>query len=91
MMEVIFKILFKKITYGKPDGIYFEGSLLSALAVLAFLITIFLSSLVWLWIDAEKRNKSGIIAVIFVITTGWPFSFIWWFWLRPQVSRNFIA
>ena len=55
-----------------------------ALALLALSIY----SLIWLYQDATKRKKHGIVAVIFVLLAGWPASFIWWFWLRPPIKQT---
>jgi hypothetical protein len=45
------------------------------------------ASLVWLYRDARKRDKHGLLAILFVMLTGWPASFIWWFWLRPPLPK----
>ena len=37
-----------------------------------------------LYRDAESRGKSGIVAILFILICGWPLSFIWWYWLRPE-------
>jgi hypothetical protein len=26
--------------------------------------------------------------VLFILITGWPFSFIWWLWLRPTYNKT---
>lgn len=47
-----------------------------------------ITSFVWLYQDAEQRGKKGYIALILILLTGWPISFLWWFWLRPRGERH---
>ena len=76
-------LLLSPMTYGAP-GFHVHGpALLVVPAVLGF-VGLFAGSLVWVWLDASKRNKSGLIVLLFILLTGWPASFIWWFWLRPK-------
>ena len=87
MLDTILSFLGGRATYGKPGGFYLEGSTLFVSSTLLIVATIFVGSLVWLYLDAEKRGKSRLVALLFVLLTGWPASFIWWFWLRPPVQR----
>jgi hypothetical protein len=57
-------------------------------ATLVVFSTIFLSSLIWVFFDARNRRKSGLIALLFIVITGWPMSFIWWLWLRPPIKAR---
>ena len=86
-MELL-NILFSRTTYGKPGGLYIEGPLIWVFAVLATLVSIFAASMVWVYRDAVKRDKNPVIAILFVLLTGWPVSFIWWFWLRPALKEE---
>jgi len=88
MFDAILQLLFGHASYGKPGGFYVEGSNLFVATTLLFIATIFVGSLVWLYLDAEKRGKSRIIALLFVVLTGWPASFLWWIWLRPPVKSG---
>lgn len=72
----------------KSGDFHLEGPVLLVLTVTAALLAAFVWTLVWLYRDAGKRKKNGIVAVIFVLFSGWPFSFIWWFWLRPPVKTT---
>ena len=47
-----------------------------------------MASVVWLYRDAEQRGKKGWTALLLVLLTGWPISFLWWFWLRPEGERH---
>ena len=65
-----------------------EGPVIFVFPTALVLIALSIASLVWLYRDATKRNKHGVVAVIFVLLAGWPASFIWWFWLRPPINRT---
>ena len=45
-------------------------------------------SFIWLFRDARKRQKNGFLAIVFILMTGWPLSFIWWMWLRPDPNQQ---
>lgn len=62
----------------------YQGPALFVLPAIVGTLVLFVGSLVWLYRDAERRIKQGIIAILFVLVTGWPASFIWWLWLRPS-------
>jgi hypothetical protein len=52
-----------------------------------FLIPVYIVMLYTLYkvyIDAKSRGKNGFAAMLFILACGWPFSFIWWYWLRPE-------
>jgi len=68
----------------KGSGMDLEGPAGVVLPIAIALVLISIWSFVWLFKDAHKRNKNGLLAIIFVLITGWPFSLLWWFWLRPS-------
>ncbi|MFZ4780154.1 MAG: hypothetical protein ACOYM3_32765 [Terrimicrobiaceae bacterium] len=65
-----------------------EGPVIFVFPAALTIITLSIASMVWLYNDATKRKKHGLVAVIFVLLTGWPASFIWWFWLRPPTKQT---
>jgi len=67
-------------------GFKMEGPALLVLPALIALIYFSIASLVWVYKDARKRNKHGMVALLFILLTGWPASFIWWFWIRPPIA-----
>ena len=76
-----------------PLSIEFHGFRFSEPAI--FIVSLIVSaiyfsiaSFVWLYRDAEERGKEGWPALILVLLTGWPISFLWWFWLRPKGERH---
>ena len=76
-----------------PLSIEFHGFRFSEPAILVLpliVAAIYLSvaSFVWLYADAEERGKKGRTAILLVLLTGWPISFLWWFWLRPKGERH---
>jgi hypothetical protein len=65
----------------------FEGPAIIIMPIFILILYRAFMSFVWLYKDARKRRKSGIIAIVFILLTGWPLSFIWWYWLRPPVRQ----
>jgi pimeloyl-ACP methyl ester carboxylesterase len=88
LVKVLSDILLSHTTYGKPGGLYLDGPTILVLPMLAVLVTLFVASMVWVYRDAVKREKNPIFAMLFVLLTGWPGSFIWWFWLRPPLRED---
>lgn len=41
-------------------------------------------SLVWVYRDAEKRGKSGLIVALMVFLLNWPISLLVWLVFRPE-------
>jgi hypothetical protein len=68
-----------------------EGPAILVLPTVILIIALSIWSFIWLYLDAKRRNKSGILAITFILITGWPFSFLWWFWLRPQLRQQQIS
>jgi hypothetical protein len=75
------KVLLHPINISGPGGSYFHGPACLPLAYLALAI----ASLIWVYGDARKRGKNGVLALLFVLFTGFPLSLIWWLWLRPPL------
>ena len=73
-------------TFNGPGGFHLEGSFLFVYSILTFFAVIYVASLIWVWQDARQRGKSSLVTVVFILLTGWPASFIWWFWLRPPLK-----
>jgi hypothetical protein len=49
---------------------------------------LFIASVCWIMIDAEKRGKSGCVALLFLFAATWPVSILWWLWLRPPLEQT---
>lgn len=76
-----------------PLSIEFHGIRISepAIVVVPLIVAAIyfsIASFVWLYRDAEERGKKGWTALLLVLLTGWPISFLWWFWLRPKGERH---
>ena len=69
-------------------GIRFSEPAILAVPLIVAIIYFSIASFVWLYQDSEKRGKKGWTSLILVLLTGWPISFLWWFWLRPQGERH---
>lgn len=61
----------------------FDGPAIVVLPALILFLAALVASMIWLYRDAVSRRKSGVLAMLFVLVTGYPVSFLWWFWLRP--------
>jgi len=71
-----------------PGGFHLEGSEVFVDSTLLFIAITYVTSLIWVWQDARQRGKSGFVTLLFILITGWPASFIWWFWLRPPLQNE---
>ena len=49
---------------------------------------LFITSVCWIMNDAEKRGKSGCVALLFLFAATWPVSILWWLWLRPPSDQT---
>jgi hypothetical protein len=60
-----------------------------AVEIVASLFALFfIFSVIWVFFDARSRQKSGCIAMLFIMLVGWPLSFLWWLWLRPPMRKG---
>jgi len=64
------------------------GPLYMVLPILLVVSVLFIGSLIWIYRDAQKRQKHGWLAVIFATVVFWPCSLILWLWLRPKKAGN---
>jgi hypothetical protein len=69
-------------------GFKIEGPAFLVIPACIAFILVFIASCIWLYKDAQKRGKNGVMAILFVALTGWPASFIWWLWLRPSLANG---
>jgi hypothetical protein len=45
-------------------------------------------SLIWVYNDAEKRGKPGLLVALMVFLLSWPISLLVWLVFRPDVTRG---
>ena len=64
-----------------------QGPAIIVIPILALVLIVFFYSLLWIYRDAVKPEKNGILAVLFLLSA-WPLSLLWWFWLRPAISSK---
>ena len=69
-------------------GFRFSEPAILVVPVIVALIYLSITSLIWVYQDAELREKKGWHAVLFALLTGWPLSLVWWCWLRPEAERH---
>jgi hypothetical protein len=68
-------------------GIHFSGPPSFVNTVFTLLLILFIGNAIGIYRDAKRRQKNPWIAIIF-LSCGWPFSNIWWLWLRPPISKS---
>ena len=81
------KCLLSPVTFDL-HGFKAEGAAILIIPLLIAIIGGVLASFVWLYRDAARRNKNGLVCILFIILSGWPASFIWWLWLRPPLDGD---
>jgi hypothetical protein len=64
------------------------GSQLASTILLIVFAISFIVSAFWICRDARLRNKDPFLAFIFLSAAGWPFSLLWWLWLRPFTQKE---
>jgi hypothetical protein len=52
--------------------------------VIMSVLILLAASLVWVYRDAEKRDKSGILVAMLVLLLNWPVSLLLWLVFRPE-------
>ena len=68
--------------------IYLPGPWQFRLAVSIVLVIVSIYSFIWISEDAQRRGKSGCLAFFFALAACWPFSLLWWLWLRPPIQKS---
>ena len=55
---------------------------------IATVLGLLVASLIWVYRDAEVRNKSGTLVVLLVLLLNWPLSLLLWLVFRPEDSKD---
>ncbi|MCK4350508.1 MAG: hypothetical protein KAX13_06600 [Candidatus Krumholzibacteria bacterium] len=58
---------------------------------LAAVLGLLAASLIWVYRDAEARNKSGTLVVLLVLLLNWPLSLLLWLVFRPEDTHDLPA
>lgn len=58
------------------------------LPVVMCLFALLVASLIWVYKDAESRQKSGILVAILVLLLDWPISLLLWLVFRPEFETR---
>jgi len=56
--------------------------------LMLLLLILVIVSCIWAARDAQRRGRSAVGAVFFVLMALWPVSLLWWLWLRPPIYRT---
>ncbi len=56
--------------------------------VMMFFLALLAASLIWVYRDAESRNKSGVVVALLVLLLNWPVSLILWLVFRPECGAR---
>jgi hypothetical protein len=87
MIMHIIKILFSHVSFSAPGGLKIEGSLMLVVPAVAAAIYGFFASLRWVYKDAIRRAKPGLVFLPLLFVACWPTSLLLWLWLRPPVAH----
>src|SRR5437867_6618020 len=60
----------------------------SGLFLYAIIVALFSWSLAWAFRDAKIRGRTPWLCILFIVVAGWPFSVLWWRWLRPRKDNH---
>ncbi len=63
-------------------------SLLFLIPFFFVILALLVWSLIWVYQDAEKRGKSGILVAILVFLLEWPISLLVWLVFRPDLPER---
>jgi hypothetical protein len=55
-----------------------------AFPMIMSMLVLLAASLVWVYLDAERRDKSGILVALLVLLLNWPVSLLLWLVFRPK-------
>ena len=58
---------------------------------MAAALGLLVASLIWVYCDAEARDKSGMLVLLFVLLLNWPLSLLLWIAFRPESKGNSAA
>ena len=61
----------------------FEGPVILVIPVLIAALAAVILPFNWAYKGAERQGKNGLCLLILLVITGYPLSFVRWFWLRP--------
>jgi hypothetical protein len=88
IIEFLNKYVLSPASFTAPGGFHVEGPVVFVVfgVIAAAILSVW--SFLWIYRDASKRDKNGFLAVLFILMTGWPVSFIYWLWLRPPISET---
>ena len=75
-----------EVTYMNAIYLYFVF-----LPFMAAVLGLLVASLIWVYRDAEARNKPGILVVLLVLLLNWPLSLLLWLVFRPEDSQDLPA
>ena len=56
--------------------------------IVMFFLALLAASLIWVYRDAEARNKSGILVALLVLLLNWPISLLLWLVFRPEFENS---
>ncbi|HEX8177078.1 MAG TPA: hypothetical protein VF543_18445 [Pyrinomonadaceae bacterium] len=67
------------------DGGMSVVMIIIAAIIVLICLAIYIASLVWVYRDANRRGKSGILVALLVALISWPISLLVWLIIRDKV------
>lgn len=85
MISLIKFATFIQEASGDGDGGMGAVAIIIALIVGLIFFAIYIASLVWVYRDANRRGKSGILVALLVALISWPIGLLVWLLVRDKV------
>lgn len=67
------------------DGTAGIVTIIVAAVIILILVAIYIASLVWVYRDANRRGKSGVLVALLVALISWPIGLLVWLLVRDKV------
>lgn len=67
------------------DGTMGVVMIIIVLIFVLIILALYVASLVWVYRDANRRGKSGILVALLVALISWPIGLLVWFLIRDKV------
>ncbi len=77
-------IKFATLIQEGDSGMAGAAMIITAILMLIFFV-IYIASIVWVYRDANRRGKSGILVALLVALISWPIGLVVWLIIRDKV------
>lgn len=85
MYSLINLATFIQEAIGDGDGTTATVTIIVAAVIILILAAIYIASLVWVYRDANRRGKSGVLVALLVALISWPIGLLVWLLVRDKI------